>query len=94
VGTLINILGSVFCLFGLFIVFSNYVRQVSNYRNSKKENGKWSSPAPFFGPLFIIVGYSLLPFEFTWWILLAIVLDPDTLIMIIGLPHLVRAFRK
>jgi len=87
-------MGSVFLLFGLFIVVSNYVRQVSNYRNSKKENGKWSSPAPFVGPIFIIVGYAALPFEFSGWIFLAIVLDPDTFIMIVGLPHLIKAFRE
>ena len=92
--TLWHLMGSVFLLFGLFIVFTNYMRQISNYRNSKKENGKWSSPAPFIGPVFIIVGYAALPFEFTGWIFLAIVLDPDSVIMIIGLPHLIKAFRE
>ena len=92
--TLKHLMGSAFVLFGLFIVVSNYIRQVSNYRNSKKENGKWSSPAPFVGPLFIIVGYAALPFEFSAWIFLAILLDPDTLLMIFGLKYLIKAFRE
>ena len=80
-------------LFGLFIVVTNYVRLTANYRNRKKD-GHWSSPAPIVGPLFIIVGYSLLPFEFTNWIFLAFILDPDTVITVIGLPHLIKALRE
>ena len=80
-------------LFGLFIVATNYVRLVANYRNRKRD-GHWSSPAPIVGPLFIIVGYSLLPFEFSNWVFLAIILDPDTVITVIGLPHLIKALRE
>ena len=80
-------------LFGLFIVVTNYVRLIANYRN-RKEGGRWSSPAPIVGPLIIIVGYSLLPFEFSNWIFLAIILDPDTVITVIGLPHLIKALRE
>jgi len=80
-------------LFGLFIVVTNYVRLIANYRNRKKD-GHWSSAAPIVGPLFIIVGYSLLPFEFTNWIFLAFILDPDTVITVIGLPHLIKALRE
>ena len=32
--------GGALLLFGIFIVISNYVRQFTNYRNSKKKNGK------------------------------------------------------
>ena len=80
-------------LFGLFIVVTNYVRLIANYRNRKKD-GRWSSAAPIVGPLFIIVGCSLLPFEFTNWIFLAFILDPDTVITVIGLPHLIKALRE
>lgn len=80
-------------LFGLFIVVTNYVRLITNYRNRKKD-GHWSSPAPIVGPLSIIVAYSALPFEFSNWIFLAIILDPDTVITVIGLPHLIKAFRE
>ena len=86
--------GGALLLFGIFIVISNYVRQFTNYRNSKKKNGKWSSPAPFVGPIFVVVGYAALPFEFTPWIFLICVLDPDTLITIIGLTYLNKAFRE
>jgi hypothetical protein len=86
------VLASALLLFGLFIVITNYVRQIANFRNGKKE-GHWSSPAPIVGPLFIIVGYSALPFEFSNWIFLAVVLDPDTVITVISLPYLIRALR-
>ncbi len=86
--------GGALLLFGIFIVISNYVRQFTNYRNSKKKNGKWSSSAPFVGPIFVVVGYAALLFEFTPWIFLIFVLDPDTLITIIGLPYLIKAFRE
>jgi len=78
----------------LFIVFTSYVRQITNFRNRKKEKGKWSSPAPFVGPIFVVVGYTALPLEYTPWIFLIFVLDPDTVITIIGLPYLIKAFRE
>ena len=56
----------------------SYVRQVTNFRNRKKANGQWSSPAPFVGPIFVVVGYSALPFEYTPWLFLIFLLDPDT----------------
>jgi len=88
------VFGVALLLFGSFIILTNYARQISNYRNSKKENGRWSSPAPLIGPLFVIVGYSILPLEFSSWIFLVIVLDPDTVITILGLPHLIKALRE
>ncbi len=87
------VFAGVLLLFGLFIVVTNYVRQVANFRDRKKE-GQWSSPAPIIGPLFIIVGYSALPFEFSNWIFLAVVLDPDTVITVIGLPYLIKGLRN
>jgi hypothetical protein len=88
------ILGGALLLFGLFIVVTNYARQISNFRSGKKENGRWSSPAPLVGPLFTIIGYLILPFEFSGWILLVIVLDPDTVITILGIPYLIKALRE
>ena len=86
------IFGGVLLLFGIFIVITNYVRQISNFRNRNK-GGHWSSPAPFVGPVFIIVGYAALPIEFSNWIFLAFILDPDTVVTVIGLPFLIKAFR-
>ena len=85
--------GGALLLFGIFVVVSNYVRQISNIRTRRK-GGKWSSPAPIVGPLFIIVGYAVLPVGFSNWIFLAVVLDPDTVITVIGLPSLIRALRE
>ena len=89
-----HLFGGALLLFGLFIVLTSYVRQITNFRNRKRENGKWSSPAPFVGPVFVVVGYAALPFEFTPWIFLIFVLDPDTLITIVGLPYLIKALRE
>lgn len=88
------LIGGSLHLFGLFIVFASYVRQITNYRNRNKEDAPYSSPAPIVGPLFIIVGYMALPFEFSNWIFLVILLDPDTLITLVGLPYLIKALRE
>lgn len=86
------VLGSALLLFGLFIVITNYVRQIANTRNRTNE-GRWSSPVPFFGPLFIIAGYWVFPIEFSNWVFLAVVLDPDTVLTTIGLPHFIKSLR-
>ncbi len=88
------LLGGAFLLCGSLIVLASYVRQISNFRNRNKADGQWSSPAPFIGPLLIIVGYAALPVEFSSWIFLAIVLDPDTVITILSLPHLIKGLRE
>lgn len=86
--------GAAFLLFGTFIVFMSYVRQISNFRNRHNDNARWSSPAPFIGPLFVIVGYFLLATEFSYWILLTLVLDPDTVITILGIPYLIKGLQE
>lgn len=73
---------------GLLIVFASYVRQITNFRNRNNPDAGWSSPAPFVGPIFVVAGYSLLPFAFSWWIFIVFVLDPDTIITVISIPRL------
>lgn len=85
--------GGALLLFGAFVVVTNYVRQISNIRKSKI-SGRWSSPAPIVGPLFFIVGYAALPVEFSKWVFLVIVIDPDTVITVLALPALVKALRE
>jgi hypothetical protein len=92
VGTLRYLFGGTLLLLGILIIAANYVRQISNFRNRKKD-GSWSSPAPIVGPLIVIVGYWALPIEFSNWIFLAAILDPDTLITMIGLPDLIKGLR-
>lgn len=87
------LLGAVFLLFGVSIVSASYVRQIANYRNRSKKDYRWSSPAPFIGPMFTILGYFTMPIEFSSWILLVIVLDPDTMLVVVSFPFLVRAQR-
>ena len=91
--TLRYLFGGLLLVFGAIIVLTNYLRQISNFRNRKKD-GHWSSPAPFIGPLFIVLGYSVLPIEFSKWVFLAVILDPDTAIVVIGLPSLLKALKE
>ena len=86
----IYFLGASFLLLGSFIIFSNYVRQITNFSNRHKENAKWSSPTPLVGPMFIIIGYTILPFEFSNLIFLVLILDPDTLIAILSIPYIIK----
>lgn len=86
--------GTFFLLIGSLAVFASYVRQISNYRNRNKEGRRWSSPAPFIGPVFIIFGYFALPIEFSKWILLVVVFDPDTVVTILSIPYLFKMLRK
>lgn len=82
------LLGGAFLLMGALIVVASYVRQIANFRNRNAENRQWSSPAPFVGPIFIIVGYNALPIEFSNWIFLVFILDPDTVLMTLSIPYL------
>lgn len=88
------IAGSFFLLFGIFIILSNYIRQIKNYQNQNKEDAKYSSPAPFVGPVFVIIGYSALPLEFSNLIFFIIVLDPDTLLILFSLPYFFKGLKK
>ena len=88
------ILGGLCLLSGALIVLANYVRQISNYLNRNKKERRYSSPAPFIGPVLIILGYFAFPIEFSIWILFILLLDPDTVITIWSIPHLIKAFRE
>ena len=72
-----QILGSLVLLFGLFIVVMSYARQIQNSRN--RETASYSSPVPFVGPVFVVVGYAASPLPFSPWIFLVFLLDLDTL---------------
>jgi len=79
---------------GALIICAGYVRQIMNFRNRHKKDGSWSSPAPFIGPILVIVGYSGLPVEFSKWIFLVIVLDPDTMVTVLSLRYLFKGLRE
>ena len=88
------LLGGSSVLLGALIVFASYVRQITNFRTRHSEHGHWSSPAPFIGPVLVVVGYLSLPIEFSYWIFLVIVLDPDTVVTILQVPYLFRSPRE
>ena len=85
--------GGLLALVGIYIVLLNYIRQISNFRNRHKTDARHSSPAPFVGPLFIIVGYFLAPVSFSKWIFLVFMFDPDTLLVVFTLPFLIKGMR-
>lgn len=87
------VLGGTLLAFGAYIIITNYVRQMANFRN-RKTAGRVSSPAPVIGPLFVIVGYAALPIGFSGWIFLVVVVDPDTVITAINVPALLRALKE
>ena len=87
-------LGGVFLLAGVLIVFAGYVRQIANYKNRNQQDRRWSSPAPFIGPIFIVFGYFVLPGEFSSWIFLVIVLDPDTVVTLTSIFLLLKTRRQ
>ena len=87
------ILGGGLLLFGLFVIFCSYSRQIQNFRNRGRANAPWSSPAPFIGPIFVLVGLTMMSVSLPAWSLLLFVLDPDTVIVIVSLPALVVKLR-
>jgi hypothetical protein len=84
------IIGILLACFGVYIIICNYIRQIRNYINKKKGIDKWSSPAPFLGPLCVTIGYAITPLAFKPIIFLAFIVDPDTAIIIISLPWFFR----
>ena len=84
------IIGYVLIALGCFVILTNYARHFENYLNKKKKIHKWSSPAPFFGPIFIILGYLILPIVFNFKIFWIFLLDIDTVMIILGIPFLIK----
>ena len=83
-----NLPAGILMFFGAFMILINYVRQISNFKKRNSKVRSWSSPKPFIGPILLIIGYSLLPITFSNWIYLIILLDPDTLLMILSMPYI------
>ncbi len=80
-----TILGLGLLLFGLFIIVCSYIRQVQNHKNRNNPEASYSSPAPFIGPILVIVGLTLVSVELSPWMLLLFLLDPDTVLIVVGL---------
>jgi hypothetical protein len=88
------IFGGGLLLFGLFVIFCSYSRQIQNFRNRGRANTPWSSPAPFIGPIFVLVGLTMMSVDLPAWSLLLFVADPDTVIVVVSLPALLVKLRQ
>ena len=87
------ILGSLLILLGLYLITLNYIRLIKNLQRSRRPGiGNWSSPMPIVGPLMVLLGSVVLPLHFSWWVLIAFLVDPDTILFVISLPYLVLSF--
>ena len=42
----------------------------------------------------VLLGSEVLPLRFGWWVLLAFLADPDTVILLVSLPFLARQFGR
>ena len=70
----------------IYMMGLGFVRQIHNLRESKKENGNWSSPTPIIGTVAFLGAWTLAPPSFPSWVLLFLLLDIDTLIVLMTLP--------
>ena len=61
-------------------------RQIHNFRESRKENGKWSSPAPLIATVAFLTAWNLAPTSLPSWGLLFLLLDVDTLVFLVMVP--------
>ena len=92
---IIEILGWLLMLAGTYVIGCSYIRQIKNFKNLKHPEIVPSSPAPFIGPILVTIGLYLSPIGFSSWYLLIFAMDPDTVIVIPGLPVVFREmFRR
>lgn len=80
-------IGVILLIFGIYFIGLNYVRQITNYRNRKQGIDKHSSPAPFIGPLAFFFGWLFFFNSMNRGVFLVFLLDPDTVMVAIGLPY-------
>ena len=80
-----------FFTIAIYIMGLGFIRQIHNLRESRKENGSWSSPTPIIGTVTFLGAWALAPTSFPSWVLLFLLLDIDTLIVLITLPIFLMA---
>ena len=73
-------------IIAIYMMVLGFVRQVHNLRESRNENGKWSSPTPIIGTATFLGAWVLVPTSLPSWGFLFLLLDLDTLILLISLP--------
>lgn len=83
-----TILAVVLLLFGAFITFANYGFIYENHKNYKNGIDRHHSFVPILAPVGFIAGGLLLPYSFGRYFCFAPLLDPGTIVLIVGLPYL------
>lgn len=81
------IFGSILLLFGGYVSSFGIIRAVINFKNKKRGIDRYVSGVPF-GSLFFIVGWGITPLPWSWFVLLILIIDFDTLLLPIGLVFL------
>lgn len=85
-------IGCILVLCGLFIIGCSWVRQIHNLRARRDPSRRWSSPAPFAGPLLALTGYAMLPVPFSGWAFLLFAIDLDTVVAVAGILYLLATW--
>jgi len=88
------IFGIVLIIFGSYLLFLNFFRQLHNFRNRKNKRSGWSSPVPLIAPVVFGLGYFVLPINFNPIVLIVFLLDADTVVVLLGIPVLLFQFLK
>lgn len=90
-----TVIAIVLLLFGAFITFANWGCIYENRKNYKKGIDKHISYVPFLGAIGWVGGGLLLPYSFGRYLCFAALLDPGTVVMIVGIPYLlIEAIRE
>ena len=79
------IFGSILLLFGGYVSSFGIIRAVINFKNKKRGINRHISGMPIIGPLLFIGGWYITPLPWSWFVLLILILDVDTLLLPVGL---------
>ena len=84
------IIGIILMGFGIFVSLFGPYRTYINKKNQKNNVDKHMSMAPILGTGSFVLGYLTLPIVFSYYAFLILLLDWDTVLLIIYIPFIVK----
>ena len=87
------LLGGVLLALGGYVSLFGVVRTAINLANQKRGVDRFVSGVPIVGPVVFSIGWLVSPLAWSWWVLLIIALDIDTLLAVFYFPYLML-FRR